>query len=211
MTRTNKINDLITSLSGPPAEDEAPLPPSLPWEWDRVGHDTSANLARDFGSQTLTRYVELRAKGMIGPGASYCELLKHAHKAACKEYHTCRGVGARKALVASAKAARVVARSPIFYCVRALTVWVADVAVDAVAWWRGQLTTEQLSSNAKLKAAKYRCARASAWDRRCISPACIASWRERRVPHLPCISHASPLHLHSSISTRAPPAASRAC
>lgn len=154
LTRTNKINDLVEYIAGEEPEGSTDaLPPSLPWEWDRVGHDTVANLAKDCGSQTLTRYIEKQTRGAIGSGASYCELLKHAHKAACKEYHTCAAAGSR--LSASAQAARVVVSSPTFYGVRALTAWLADISVDAVAWWRGQLSTAKLSSNATLKLAKY--------------------------------------------------------
>ena len=56
---------------------------------------------------------------------------------------------------ASMMAAKVVIRSPIFYAVRGLTMWLADVAVDAVAWYRGQMRTAQLQSNAALKLAKF--------------------------------------------------------
>lgn len=151
MTRTNKVNDIVNYLAG--EEDEPGTPPSLPWEWDRVGHDTVGNMVKDAGSQTLTRYVERRTKDAIGSNATYCELLKHAHKAACNEYHTCKAVvGARSA---SLKAARLVAVSPTFYVVRALTVWLADVFVDGVAWARGQLSTAKLGSNCALKLAKY--------------------------------------------------------
>lgn len=76
------MNDLVSYLA-PDEPDEPKPPPSLPWEWDRVGHDTAANLAKDCGSQTLARYVERRTKSLIGPGPSYCELLKHAHKVEC--------------------------------------------------------------------------------------------------------------------------------
>ena len=154
LTRTNKINDLVVYLAGEEPDDGSgeASPPSLPWEWDRVGHDTVANFTKDAGSQTLTRYIERNALGSIGSGASYCELLKHAHKAACKEYQVCRADGA---VSASLKAAKIVATSPTFYCVRGLTVWLADISVDAVAWWRGQLDTATLKSNAYLKAAKY--------------------------------------------------------
>ena len=99
LTRTNKITELI----------EGDDSNSQPWEWDRVGHDTAANLAKDCGSQTLTRFFEIRAKGAIGMSAPYCELLKHAHKAACKEFHTCRALPAGR-LAASAKAAKMVPR-----------------------------------------------------------------------------------------------------
>jgi hypothetical protein len=78
MTRTNKVNDIVNYLAG--EEDEPGTPPSLPWEWDRVGHDTVGNMVKDAGSQTLTRYVERRTKDAIGSSATYCELLKHAHK-----------------------------------------------------------------------------------------------------------------------------------
>lgn len=84
LTRTGKLNDLVTYLAGEPADDEDDLPPSLPWEWDRVGHDVVANFTKDTGAQTLTRYLEIRSKPRVA-GAAYCELLKHAHKAACKE------------------------------------------------------------------------------------------------------------------------------
>ena len=88
LVRTNKIQDLVTYLVGPapdgePDSDPEPEPEVLPWEWDRVAHDTSANFARDVGSQTLARLFERRFKAEIGSGAAYCELLKHAHKAAC--------------------------------------------------------------------------------------------------------------------------------
>ena len=155
LTRTNKINDLVTYLAG--EDDEAARqPPSLPWEWDRVGHDTAANFAKDCGSQTLTRYIEIRAKRSIGAGAPYCELLKHAHKAACKEYQVCKAAsGGSKALAASTASAKMVMTSSTFYVVRGLTSWLADIAVDAVAWGRGQLSTASLTSNCALKATKY--------------------------------------------------------
>ena len=156
LTRSNKINDLVTYLAGEDEEAE-PMPPSLPWEWDRVGHDTCTNLAKDCGSQTLARYLERRAKSKLGASGSYCELLKHAHKAACKEYHDCRKLAGAsgRGMAASARAARMVLRSPTYYLVRSLTGWLADVAVDCVAWWRGQLSTAHLRSNTCLKATKY--------------------------------------------------------
>ena len=187
LVRTNKIQDLVTYLAGPAPEAEPDAEPEiepevLPWEWDRVAHDTSANFARDVGSQTLARLFERRFKAEIGSGAAYCELLKHAHKAACAlrrdPNEPARGpMRARSeplgvAMVALARrcieyfeyprgwsasmqAAKVIIRSPIFYAVRGLTMWLADVAVDAVAWYRGQLRTAQLQSNAALKLAKF--------------------------------------------------------
>jgi hypothetical protein len=157
LTRSNKITDLVNYLVGEEEDDgsgEKP-PPSLPWEWDRVGHDTCANLARDCGAQTLARCVERRAKASLGHGASYCELLKHAHKAACKEFHECRKLPGASGMAASAMAARIVLGSPAYYALRSLTGWLADVAVDCVAWCRGQLDTKHLLSNGWLKAAKY--------------------------------------------------------
>ena len=122
-----------------------------------MGHDTCTNLAKDCGSQTLARYLERRAKSKLGASSSYCELLKHAHKAACKEYHDCRKLAGAsgRGMAASARAARVVLRSPTYYLVRSLTGWLADVAVDCIAWWRGQLSTAHLRSNTCLKATKY--------------------------------------------------------
>ena len=105
LTRTNKINDLVTYLAGEEEDEPNRPPPSLPWEWDRVGHDTTTGVARDCGSQTLTRALEIRYKGRLGAGAPYCELLKHAHKAACKEYRDCKAVAGTRGLAASAKAA----------------------------------------------------------------------------------------------------------
>lgn len=151
LTRTGKLNDLVTYLAGED-EHDAP-PPSLPWEWDRVGHDMAVNFAKDVGAQTLTRYLEIRSKPWLA-GSAYCELLKHAHKAACKEFHDARGAGGRY-VVASKLASGLVLRSPLFYAVRALTSWVADVAVDTVAYIRGQLSGGALGSNVALKAAKY--------------------------------------------------------
>ena len=49
----------------------------------------------------------------------------------------------------------MVATSPTFYAVRAIALFVSDVAVDAIAWARGQLSSSQLGSNCALKAAKY--------------------------------------------------------
>ena len=103
LTRSNKITDLVNYLVGEEEDDgsgEKP-PPSLPWEWDRVGHDTCANLARDCGAQTLARCLERRAKASLGHGTSYCELLKHAHKAACKEFHECRKLPNSRGMAAS--------------------------------------------------------------------------------------------------------------
>ena len=169
LTRTGKMNELVSALAGD--EDDEAEPPPLPWEWGRVGHDTVANFTRDAGSQTLTRCVERLAKPKVG-APSYCELLKHAHRLACKEYHDAKG--ACTAVSASAKAARAVALSPrarlprlppppsplpirtrprtrahsrpaaplappVFYAVRSLTCWVADVFVDSVAYLRGHL------------------------------------------------------------------------
>jgi len=153
-TRTGKANDLVTYLAGEEDDEASQLPPSLAWEWDRVGHDTATGFAKDCGSQTLTRAIERYARPRLG-GQPYCELLKHAHKAACKEYHQRRAGAGSRALAASASAARVVAHSAIFYTVRALTGWVADVLVDAVATLRGQLSPPQLRKNAALKFAKY--------------------------------------------------------
>lgn len=67
----------------------------------------------------------------------------------------CRAGAGSRALAASTSAARVVAKSAMFYTVRALTGWVADVLVDAVATLRGQLSPPQLRKNAALKLAKY--------------------------------------------------------
>ena len=157
LTRSNKINDLVTYIAGPEEDDGSgnKPEPSLPWEWDRVGHDTCANLFKDTGAQTLTRYVEKRAKAKLGDGQAYCELLKHAHKAACKEFHECKAVPGSRALVASSKASQIVLASPTFYVVRALTGWFADVAVDAIACIRGQISSSQLFSNGWLKLVKY--------------------------------------------------------
>jgi hypothetical protein len=154
LTRSNKINDIVEYLAGEQEEDPKPEP-SLPWEWDRVGHDTVANVAKDCGSQTLTRLLERRTKASIGANASYCELLKHAHKAACKEFHDCRAVPLEGRLSASTAAAKIIIKSPTYYGVRAITCWLADIAVDAVAYFRGQLTGKQLGSNAVLKLGKY--------------------------------------------------------
>ena len=55
---------------------------------------------------------------------------------------------------AASKAATIVARSPTFYAVRAVTCWLSDIFVDAVAWYRGQLGSRQLGSNAALKLLK---------------------------------------------------------
>ena len=107
-----------------------------------MGHDTATNFAKDAGSQTLTRYLEIRTKRSVGDGASYCELLKHAHKHACKRYHDTRALSATGSgggrLSSSYAAAKAVACSPTFYCVRALTCWLADIAVDGVACARTQ-------------------------------------------------------------------------
>ena len=46
-------------------------------------------------------------------------------------------------------------RSPTFYGVRALTCWLADIAVDGIAYLRGQLSGPRLGSNLLLKGAKY--------------------------------------------------------
>ena len=157
LTRSGKINDFADYIAGedPETPEGEKLPPSLPWEWDRVGHDTVANLTRDCGAQTLTRLIERRMKAAIGPGASYCELLKHAHKAACKEFHECRALPGQTGMSASAAACRIVKASPTFYGVRAVTGYFADVFVDCVAWLRGQLSKDQLISNAGLKMVKY--------------------------------------------------------
>lgn len=155
LTRTNKINDLVNYLVEEEESSGSKPEPSLPWEWDRVGHDTCGNFAKDCGAQTLTRLLERSTKKNVGSGTSYCELLKHAHKAACKEYHDCRAVAGTRAIVAAKQSAKVVLLSPTFYVVRATTSWFADVAVDAVAYFRGQLSGKQLFANSWLKAVKY--------------------------------------------------------
>jgi len=148
LTRTGLINDLVTYLAG--EEDQTDnLPPSLPWDWAQVGHDTVANLTKDTLGQTLTRSIEISAKPML-TRQGYCELLKHPHKAAFKAY---KGPASR--LSAKVAASKVVVLSPTFYVVRSLTAWIADVFVDGVAWSRGQLSTPKLKSNIALKCAKY--------------------------------------------------------
>ncbi len=112
LTRSGKINDLAAWLAGEEAggEDEDGEPLSTPWEWDRVGHDTVANFTKDAGSQTLTRLIERAAKPRVR-GATYCELLKHAHKGACKEFHDTR-LAVTSRYSASASALKALVSSP---------------------------------------------------------------------------------------------------
>ena len=157
-TRTDKINDLVNYLLGEEDEtQEPPPPPSAPWEWDRVGHDTCTGLAKDCGAQTMTRYIERVTKGKLGSGAFYCELLKQPHKAALKEYRECRALvnSGRLSFNGCGQAAKVVLNSPNWYVIRGFTGYLMDIAMDAVAWYRGQMSTEKLSANAALKLAKH--------------------------------------------------------
>ena len=105
-------------------------------------------------AQTLTRSIEISLRPRLSRPA-YCELLKHPHKAASKAYKSARRVAAGSRMGAATKAAALVARSPTFYGVRALTSWLSDIMVDGVAWYRGQLSSSQLSRNVLLKLAKY--------------------------------------------------------
>ena len=169
LTRTGLINDFANYIAGDLDEDEAAqLPPSLPWEWDRVGHDTSVGLGKDVVGQTLTRAIERSAKPRLTP-AAYAELLKHPHKAARKVYDTAKG--SSSALKASSEAAWAVSSSLTFFGVRALTMWAADVFVDAVAVYRQQMSFATFKTNTRLKAVK--CAAA---------PPPPRSW----FPHQPC-------------------------
>lgn len=130
VTRTNKINDLVVYIGG--EDDSNEEEPSLRWEWDRVGHDTVANFTKDAGSQTLARCIERVAKPKL-VDASYCQLLKHAHKAACRDYREAKQLASATKMSASRSAAKALALSPTFYAVRSSTCWVADVFVDLVA------------------------------------------------------------------------------
>jgi hypothetical protein len=141
LQRSGKINDLVAAAE----EEEENREASLPWEWDRVGHDTTVNMTKDVLGQTLTRFVEITAKPRLSRLA-YCELLKHPHKAAMKAYRTS---------ASRVDVSKVVLHSTTFYALRSTTMWIADVFVDAVAWSRGQMSSSCLGSNIALKAAKY--------------------------------------------------------
>ena len=157
LTRSRKIDEFAAYLAGDvdDNDDEDKLPPSLPWEWDRVGHDTCVGFAKDVVGQTLTRSIEHAAKPRLAHVA-YAELLKHPHKAARKVYDKARP--RCSSVSACAKAGKVVLTSPTFFAVRALTMWLADILVDSVACFRGQMTPKQLSTNTALKLAKYEAA-----------------------------------------------------
>jgi len=143
LNRSGKINDLVANLAD---EDEENREQSLPWEWDRVAHDTTANMTKDVMGQTLSRFVEITAKPRVSR-SMYCELLKHPHKAALKAY--------RNSPSSRIAAAKVILHSSTFYALRSTTMWLADIFVDAVAWSRGQMSNTALGSNVGLKAAKY--------------------------------------------------------
>jgi len=153
LNRSGKINDFANYIAGDLDEDESSqLEPSLPWEWDRVGHDTCVGLTKDVVGQTLARSLEKSAKPRLSH-AAYVELLKHPHKAARKVFDSTRPCGSR--VSASYKAGAVVALSPTFFGVRALTMWLADVFVDGVALYRQQMSRETFGQNAALKLAKH--------------------------------------------------------
>jgi len=75
------------------------------------------------------------------------KLSSHVYQKQCKE------CGSKWR--ASAAASAIVLRSATFYCLRAVTSWVADVFVDAIQLCRGKLTERNFKSNAFLKAYKY--------------------------------------------------------
>jgi len=153
LTRCGKINELANYVAGDLDEEDASRQePSLPWEWDRVGHDTFVGLTKDVVGQTLARFIERTAKPRLDH-SSYIELLKHPHRAARKAYDA--ALPSSSSISASYKAGKLVACSPTFFGVRALTTWLADVFVDGVAWYRGQLNRKQFGTNAALKLAKH--------------------------------------------------------
>ena len=154
LTRSGKINDFANYIAGDVDEDDDDRPPpGKPFEWDRVGHDTAVGFTRDVVGQTLTRCIEIAGKPRL-TASQYAELLKHPHKAARVALDAERASGAR-GLVSSYRAGALVATSPTFFIVRGMTCYLADVFVDSIAWYRGQMSSKTFMTNATLKSAKH--------------------------------------------------------